>query len=181
MALLARKGTDGVMYAVVKAHNATRAELAVVGEYYHADVTSIETGDFMNPGATAMTVDHATATTHATAAEMAYEFAQKFNLHLADDLAHKIADTDNVITDEFPTAATSESDLADFITGLKTAYNLHIADTDFHYTADEDNDVATTNATDDASSITLINALKTAFNAHIVGAPLGYSVDLKGP
>jgi hypothetical protein len=182
MALLARKGTDAVQYALVKAHNDTRRELAVQGSFFHADVTSVEGGDFTSPSATALAVAHATATDHNTAADMAAEFATKFNLHLADTLAHKVADTTDKVTAALPTHATSEADLATFVTALKAKFDTHIASTTYHYTADTANSASgVSDATDDASSVTLINALKTKFNAHVLGAPAGYSVDLVSP
>lgn len=181
MALLARKGTDGVMYAVVKALNASRTELALQGSFYHADVTAMEGGDFTSPTATALSVTHATATTHNTAADMAAEFQVKFNLHLADTLAHKVEDTADKSILPAPTHATSEADLATFITDLKTKFNTHVGSTTYHYTADTTNDVGTANATNDATSIALINDLKAGFNAHVLGAPAGFSIDLTGP
>lgn len=178
MAYTVRKGDNSLQYAVVKALNSLRAEDAAKDGYFHADVTSTTSGGFTNPTATALTVGAATAVDLATSITMANEIKHKYNVHCADAVAHKAADTANTVSTADATDLTS---LETLLNAIKTKFNLHIASTTYHYTADSTNTVATANASDLTTSEALANALKSAYNAHIGSAPAGSGINLVDP
>lgn len=175
MAYEARKGTDGVICALVQAHNDTRRAAGVRGSLFHADVTSDTSGSFSAPTATAATVASANGSDLATSLTLVNDIRARWLQHRADDLAHKVADGTPALT------APVATDLATAITlanELKADYGTHVGSTTYHYTADATNTIAAVDATNLASLQTLINELKGDFNAHIISAPTGQSIKL---
>lgn len=178
MAFTVRKNLDTALYAFTKALNGVRANEAVSGSFFHADVTSTTSGDFTNPVATAMTSTAATAADLPTTITLANELKHKYNLHLADAVAHKVADVTNVVTSA---DAVDLASVETLLNSLKTEFNLHIASTTYHYTADSSNTVSTANATNLSTAEALANAIQTSFNAHIQSAPAGSGIALVSP
>ena len=178
MALHARKVTDAMLYAVVAALNSTRRAAGVVGSFFHADITSDQTGDVRNPSAANATVSAANATDLATSLTLVNQLRQRWLQHRDDDLAHKIADALPALTAPAATDLTTAQTLANEI---KADYTAHIGSTTYHYTADATNTIAAADATDQTTLNALLNELKTDFNAHIISAPAGQSVKLIGP
>lgn len=118
-------------------------------------------------------VASANASSLATSLVLANDVMGTYLAHLADDLAHKVADA--------APALVKASDLATAITlanAIKADYNTHIASTTYHYNADGTNGIAAADATDQSSLNTLLNELKTDFNAHMASGPSGKSVRL---
>ncbi len=178
MAISARKYDLGAIVALVLAHNNTRRAAGVVGSFFHADVTSDTTGSFSAPVVTAATVTAANASDLATSLTLVNQLRVQWMKHYKDDIAHKVADTTNVLAAPEATDLTTAQTLANEI---KADYNAHIASTTFHYTADATNTIAAANATDQTTLNALLNELKTDFNAHIASAPAGQSVRLIDP
>jgi hypothetical protein len=161
--------------ALAVALNASRREPTFVGTKFHADVTSTTSGDVNNLVATPLAVVAPAATNLATLLTLCGELKIKVRDHLADALAHKVADTANT------TAAATPTDLATaqtFLNELKADYNTHIASTTYHYTADAANGIAAADATDLASAQTLANEIRTDFFVHVASAPAGNSIKL---
>lgn len=187
MAILARKQSEAVIYALVAAFNVTRTAAGVVGAFFHADITAERvSSDFRSPVATSAAIASPNATVLADLLTLCTEMSGDHALHVGDGAtasngqcgAHKTPDTVDVLANAAPV------DLATAITFLndaKAKFNTHIASTTYHYTADAANAIIAANATVLADSITLANAYKAAFNAHIVSAPLGAQVKLIGP
>lgn len=175
MAIYARKGSLGIVPALVASLNATRAALALAATRPHTDVTSNgTTGSYDAPTAgAAATVTAANASDLATSLVLANEIKLRYAGHGVDALAHKAADGTNLIT------SPNATDLATAITlanEIKTDYEAHRVSTTFHHVADSTNAIAATNASDQSSLNTLLNELKSDFNAHIQAALAGSSV-----
>ena len=119
--------------ALVKAYNATRVGLCA-STYFHADETCLDaTGDWMEPVATALTVN-STAVDQPSLIALTNELQNKLNVHMADTFAHTIADTSNG-----PLTTAAAGDSATTIASLnayKAAYNLHLAQSGVHYNND---------------------------------------------
>lgn len=160
MATVVRK-IDPVLETVVAGHNALKAQIGA-GAFFHLDKSE-------------RTVTAANASSLATSLTLLKECLAVYAFHLADTVAHKVADVTNVVT------AASPTDLATAITAaneLKADYNLHIASTTYHYSADATNAIAAANATDQSSLNTLLNEFKIDFNAHMASGPAAASMRL---
>lgn len=179
MAIDARKGTDAVQYAMAKAYNDFLERNAVAGSFYHADVTSVTSGDFTNPEVNPLLLPTAACNTLAKAATRANLMKVYFNVHIADTLAHQVADTANVVST--PDAGLTDQTATDtLLNALKVAFNAHLTQSGVHYTDDSDNTVSTTDAIGLATSEALADDLTTAFNAHVSGAS-GQKLNLTSP
>lgn len=167
---------DDVAFAVAKAINDTRR--ALVSTNVHADTTpELTSGSYKNPTVTNAAISAANASDLATLVALCKDIRVIYALHIADSVAHKVADTVDVV------AAAEPSNLATAITFLnecKTDYELHRASTTYHYTADATNTIVAADATDQATSQTLANELKTDINAHILAALGGHGVRIPG-
>ncbi len=185
MALSPRSESDEVLHALVAAHNSTRVGL--VASFYHADITSaVTTGlDGFTPTAATLisTVANAVGTL-ATVITLANDLLVKGNFHMADAIAHKVADTTNGPYNAsavalLPLASTATQAQTDTqINAMKAGLNAHFIQTGVHYTNDAVNTIVATDATTLATSITLVNAIKASYNAHIISAPGGSSIAL---
>lgn len=120
-----------------------------------------------------LTITAATAADLATSLTLVNEIKAVYNTHCADTLAHKAADTTNLVTSALAT------DLATAITmanEIKTDYAAHRVSTTFHVVADSTNTISAADATDLAELITLLNELKTDINAHMASGPAAKSI-----
>jgi hypothetical protein len=138
---------------------ATAAALGAAFTAFHVD-----------PGE--VTITAANASDLATSLTLVNQIKSVYGTHVADAVAHEVADSTNVI------AAPEATSLATAITlanELKADYNTHRASTTFHVNADSTNAVASANATDQTSLNTLLNEMKTDINAHLAGAS-GYGL-----
>lgn len=120
-----------------------------------------------------LTVTAADGADLATCLTLVNELKAVYNTHCADTLAHKAADTTNVIT------AAKATDLATAITmanELRTDYAAHRVSTVFHVVADSTNTVAASAASDLGTLITLVNELKVDINAHMASGPAAKSI-----
>jgi hypothetical protein len=162
---------DLLASAVAAQFNEFKREIAANNSKVHADVTCTET----EAGAT-LAVASANASDLATSITLANELKLVYETHLADAVAHKLADA--------APALTAASDLATGITlanAIKADYEVHRASTTYHYTADATNTIAAVNASDQSSLNTLLNELKTDINAHIAAAFTTRSIKIIGP
>ena len=185
MALSPRSESDEVLHALVAAHNSTRVGL--VASFYHADITSaVTTGlDGFTPTAASLTANVANAAvTLATVITLANELLVKGNIHMADAIAHKVADTTNGPYNASAVAllplaaAATQTQVNTQVTAMKAGLNAHFIQTGVHYTNDAVNTIVAADATTLGTSITLVNAIKAAYNAHIASAPGGSSIAL---
>lgn len=177
MAYLVRNTPDALTYALVKSYNLLKRDVAPLASKFHADVTSkILAGDeYTSPASTPDIITTADSTDLPTLIILITACQLAWKRHIADALAHKVADATNVLVAAVPT------DLATCQTAnneLKTAFNGHDDVLTWHYTADAD--IATANQSDLATGITLANAWKAKFNTHIQSAPAAPSL-LVGP
>lgn len=113
-----------------------------------------------------LTVQSANASDLATSLTLANELKALYEFHLADDLAHKVADPAPALT-----IATDLATAQTLANAIKSDYNTHRASTTYHYTADSTNTITSADATDQSSLNTLLNELKTDLGAHFIGAP----------
>ncbi len=173
------KASEPVLYALVKSLNALRVASVGSAVHYETTETGHAGGNFRNPTQTALSVTAADATDLATLIVLCEGDSTSVGLravyaaHLADDKAHKVADTANVI------AAATVTDLATaqtFLNELKSKDNLHIASTTFHANADATNAIAAADATNQATANALSIELKTDINAHIAAALAGHGI-----
>lgn len=180
MAIQVRKGTGEVLPALVSSYNDMRAGVAVSDSKFHKGVTSTTSGDYTAKTSSPLQVTAADATDLASSIVLVNEIKLVYNLHCADALSHKVADTDNDVTtaDALTTLAQVETLAID----LKAAYNTHIASTTYHYTADSTNAVAAADPSNNQTNTnTLLNEMKDDLNAHITGAVAGDVVELIDP
>lgn len=179
MALIAKKGSDEVVAALIRALNDSRRSTAFVSTFFHADATALKpTGSFQDPltfGVTAFSVASASASNAATLLTRTLELKALYARHVADKIGHKVADTANVVSAATPTDTTT---CITFLNELKADYNTHRASTTYHYNADSTNTITSADATDEASAITLCNEIATDLVAHVVSAPGGYSIEV---
>jgi len=153
-------------FLVVTQFNALKRELnsLLSSPKAHADITSKASSvDPEAPTATANIVTAADgAGTPAGTIALANDILTKYFTHLADSVAHKIADPPPALV-----ACTDLTTAIALLNAIKADYNTHRASTTYHYAADSTNSVATADATDQASADTLGNDIKAKFNAHI--------------
>jgi hypothetical protein len=160
MATVVRK-IDPVVEIVAAGHNALKAQIGA-GAFFHLDKSE-------------RTVTAANASSLATSLTLLKEILSVYAFHLADTVAHKVADTTNVVTSPAPTDLTTAITAAN---ELKGDYNAHIASTTFHYNADATNTIAAANASDQSTLNTLLNEIKADFNAHMASGPAAASFRL---
>jgi hypothetical protein len=178
MALLIRKLSDDATFALVEAHNLQQRDIATIRLLPHADITSkAQGGSFDDPNNQAP--DLVTAPdgsgTLAPLLVLCADIKRVYEKHLADDLAHKLADPAPalVAATDLPTAQT-------LLNAIKADYNTHRASTTYHYAADATNATTAADATNQASADTLANELKADLNAHLQAAPLAPSIKFIG-
>lgn len=180
MSIQVRKGTGEVLPAMVSSFNAMRAGVAASDSKFHKGVTSTTSGDFTAKTSSPLLVTAANATNLATSITLVNNIKKVYNLHCADALSHKEADTANDVTTA--DAATTLAQVETLAIALKAAYNLHIADTTYHYTADTSNAVSSADPSNNQTDTdTLLNEMKGDLNAHIVGAVAGDCLELIEP
>jgi len=93
MAFTCLRGHDGVQIAIVAAIQSLRQNAATTASQFHCDVTSTTSGDYSAPVATPLLVSAAAATNLATSITLANNIKGVLNVHFADGVAHKAADT----------------------------------------------------------------------------------------
>jgi hypothetical protein len=170
MAIIARKGHVAASLFVATQYNLLRQSIATSSSMFHADVTSYPAGD----GASApLSVTAATAADLPTSIALANQLTSYFNVHAADALAHKAADTANAIAT--PAAADLPTSIA-LANAIKAKFNAHLVQSGVHCTNDATNTNATAAATDLPTTIALLNAMKGNFNAHFVSCPAGQCI-----
>lgn len=177
MSYSVRKGSDEVHIALVTSFNAMREDVAKSGSYFHKDVLSTQSGYGYGLTTTAHTVDAADGDgTIATLQTLVKDIIKIYNLHIADTVAHKVADTTNTLTSSADPAdlAACESRLND----VKAKLNTHHSQAGVHVNNDGTNTIAAVDATDQASSDTLANEIKSKLNLHMASAPKGASLVL---
>lgn len=206
MAIRSRKTLEAIGYALVKAFNTSRKRgvrspvtnadatdaataVTLVNEIKglinalavsHYDPTSAsgDQGDFRDPAATTLSVLSANATDAATLLTLTNEIKVVYSRHIADAVAHDLADATNVVTNA---DATNTATAVTLLNEIKGDHNTHLTEAGVHPNDDNTNDVTNANATDEATAITLANEIKADVNAHIASAPDGTAVELVTP
>lgn len=181
MSLHVRKLKADVAFASVVAINAIKRDLATALAKSHADITSKPAGgDYTAPSAQSpLLVAAANGDgTLATLRVLALDLYNVYLAHLADDLAHKLADPAPALVK--PTSADALATIQTFLNALKADYNTHIASTTYHYAADAANGIAAVDATNQATADTLANEIKADLNLHMALAPTSPSIKLVG-
>lgn len=181
MALHVRKLKGDLAFALAKAFNEFKKEvsLGLASAKVHADITSKAAGgDWRGPNsASALTVTAANgAGTLAALRTLCLDIYNVYLAHLADDLAHKVADPAPVLVK--PTSSSTLVDLQTFVNAVKADYNTHRASTTYHGVADGTNTITSADATDQASADTLANELKADLNLHMAAAMTSPSLKL---
>lgn len=149
---------DLLAVAVVDQFNALKREVAAAASKVHADVTSKD-----DDTGTAIQISAADgAGTLGPLLTLCAEIKLAYETHLADAVAHKIADPAPALT-----AATDLTSAQTLLNAIKADYNTHRASTTYHYTADATYTITSADATDQASADTLANELKADLNSHI--------------
>jgi len=185
MALFTRRAAGAEMpLALAQAHNRLCAQPALVGAFFHADITSVTTGDFISKASTPLQVTAAIAADLPTSIALSNQLTGFLRVHMGEGAstdpfacgAHKIPDIANTLTLPSVIVATgvAATDTASVIAALnliKVSFNLHLAQAGVHYNNDGTNTIAAANAVDLPSSITLANAAKASLNAHILSGP----------
>lgn len=175
MSMIVRKGSAGVLAAVVDQLNKLR-ELSV-GSNFHATKTSKPAAVTDPPTESALQVTAPNATNLATSIALANDLKHVWNAHCVDALAHNTA----------VSPVTTAADASDLATGqtlandIKSKYGTHLAAAGVHFNNDATNTIAAADASDQGTLNTLLNELKTDLNAHINGALGGSSIQLVGP
>lgn len=166
MALTVRRIDTVVAFALAAAYNLFKREMAEsLSTLPHCDITSLpSSGDWLAPTSTPDIVTNADAAALPAVLLIANEAKAVYNRHIADAVAHKAADTANVVS---TAAATDQGTANTLLNAIKAKINLHLAQAGVHFTNDATNTIAAADATDLASSVTLANAVKAALNAHI--------------
>lgn len=154
------RNTAPDMAPLAAAHNDLKAQIGA-GAFFHLDKCE-------------QTVTAAAATDLPSALTMVNQITAIYTFHMADTLAHKVADTVDVLATttnavDLPTAIAAAND-------IKAKHNTHIASTTYGYNADATNAIAAANATVLSDLITLVNATQTALNAHMASGPAAKSL-----
>lgn len=173
-----RKGSGGVGYAMIQQYNLLRKDVAKSGSYFHVDQTSNgTTGDFHSPATTPLQVTaHNGDGTTATLFLLCANLVSVYNTHIADAVAHLLADTTNTLTSSVtPTTLVAAESL---LNDMQTKFNAHLTQTGVHVNNDGTNSSTAAAATNQSTSDTLANELKTKLNAHISSAPAGSFINL---
>lgn len=178
--LQVRKTPHAVAMACLKMLNELRREVTAGSgtAKVHNAITSTPGGDAYNPTGTSLQIVSANASDLATSVTLGSEIRTVWMRHYVGTMAHKVADTVNVL------AAADPTDLATGITcanEIKADYELHRASTTYHYVADATNTIAAVDATDQSSLNTLLNELKTDINAHITTSLGGSAILVVNP
>lgn len=129
-------------------------------------IKRIGAGSSFHQDACELAIAAADASSLATSLVLANELMALYLFHLADDLAHKVADPAPALT-----KATDLATAQTLANAIKSDYNTHRASTTYHYTADATNTITSADATDQSSLNTLLNELKADLTAHLAGAP----------
>lgn len=176
--IFSRKNVDAVCRACAQQYNALHeATISTSTDGYHRDISGVvDTGDsFSNPISKSLQVTAASATTLPTVLLSALNIQAVLHMHFADAEAHLKADSVNVGLDGYAidnTSATTQQSSANLmLNAAKVVLNAHLTQSGVHRKSDTANSVATTDASNLATSETLANALKSAINAHIVSGP----------
>lgn len=115
----------------------------------------------LSPSETTLTAADA-AVTLATVLTLSRDIYYVYLFHLADTVAHKVADAPPALV--VPVDQTTANT---FLNAVKADYNTHRASTTYHYTADSTNVVTAAAATNLATSIDLANDIKAQLIAHL--------------
>lgn len=116
------------------------------------------------------TVSVANASDLTTSLALAKALVASVLPHLADTLAHTVADDTNLPSEtvqELVSSIVSLPTARDVANGLKAALNAHFTESGVHPADDVTRTITSPDATDQSSLNTLLNELKTDFNAHI--------------
>lgn len=93
--------------------------------------------------------------------------------HVADEVAHLVADATNLVTEP---KATNLATAMDRINDYKAQFNAHLSQSGVHINNDGSNSIAAADATDEGSLVTLVNQAKSKTNTHIQNAVPGSGV-----
>jgi hypothetical protein len=186
MAIKVKSGTDAMLYGLAAAHNTNwRDHVKENTSFPHADVTSSgDSGpDFRNPTTTALAGSAAAATSLALTITSANQSLKIAQLHFADALAHKAADTTNGTTLAVSALASTATQGATNtrLNLIKAACNLHVSQLGVHFTNDGTNTIATADASDLATSEALADAIQSFLTAHIAFAGTTQLLDVQAP
>jgi hypothetical protein len=178
VALQIRKGSGGVVYALVAAVNAIRTQLAAASNVFHADVTSTTVGDFTQLVAQAGIFAAPAATDLASLLRLCIEIAGRHALHLGDALAHRAADSANRLGIDPPVDLPSAQA---FLNTAKAKFNAHLTQAGVHVNNDTTNAITAADATNLQTALDLANTYRAVYAAHIQSAPPGASIQLIDP
>ena len=188
MAIMTRKVTDALVYALVTSHNLQRkATVDALTSYPHYDATATTNVDYMAPVASALQVTAATASSLATSRTLTRDIWLVATTHFADAIAdsganggaHLAADATAIAA--FGDNIATDADLAAIQAALnayKAALNVHASESGVHAHDDGALVIATTDASDQGTANTLANAIKAALNTHITAAMAGPSIKI---
>jgi hypothetical protein len=176
MAITARRTEKARLVALITAYNLWKREVTeTLTSYPHCDVSSKTTWDDVSPTTTPDICSSASATTLPTVILRANNAKAVWNRHVADAVAHKAADSTNVITSPNASDQTTSNTL---LNELKADINLHMSQAGVHFTDDGINAVSSPDASDLGTSETLANEIYTVINAHIQFGPDSPSVKI---
>jgi hypothetical protein len=145
---------------------------------YHKDQTSITSGPFDAPVVTnAASLIGTASVTLASAISVTQQLDQVYRTHLADTVAHLVADATNVPNPAIATVVDQPS-LNTYLNALQTSFNAHLTQAGVHLINDTVNNNATTVASNLATSITLVNSLAASLVAHTKRAVGGQTITL---
>lgn len=177
MAITVPKITDQMVIALVKAFNSLQDATLVDG--YHRNLTQLTSGDFETVGGITLTTLTVTAD-DATGLDDGYVLANNIqgvlSVHMRDDQAHLIVDSDNLAIVDGYEPADSATSLYSLLNGCKAAFNLHRVASGVHLNDDSGNVVTAADATDTSSAVTLANEMKQMVNLHVQGVGTSGSV-----
>jgi hypothetical protein len=161
MATVRRKTTPNI-----KTHadevNAVKTSMGAAAHYH------LDAGEYP---ATYGTLSGSTAADTVAAIRATNQLKQVWEFHLADTLAHKVADTAPALT-----KATTLATAYTLANAIKADYNTHNNETaTYHYNADT-NDEGTADASTLGTLQTLLNAMKTKINDHIANGETPASI-----
>jgi hypothetical protein len=160
MARVIRK-TSPELADIVAAHNDLKLQVGA-GALFHLDISE-------------QTITAAASSDAPTSLVLCNNIIGVGRFHLADTLAHKVADATS-----WP-AAGAAVDLASAQTAanlMKATYNTHRASTTYHYNADATNVIAAADASSQGTLDTLLNELKADINLHMASGSAGDALRL---
>lgn len=164
MATIVRK-TDPDLVTMAELYNGLKAQIGA-GSHYHLDaaeftITAADAGGGTNGAKLSSSI------------ALLNEIRAIWELHKADTLAHKVADTATMTAPAATDLTTAEA----LANELKSDFNVHDGSTTLHYNADS-NDISTSDASSYDSLVTLANAIKARVALHMADAPSAASIRL---